>query len=82
MPDVMAAAALPNVGGALCSTLTPTTGVPCSIEAKTEKRQRFYITVKTVRGTCNVGTRRLSDSEFQTVRLAKEKVRQPSTERR
>ena len=38
MPNVMAA--LPNIGGALCSTqkvsLTPTTGVPCSNAAKTQ----------------------------------------------
>jgi len=36
MPNVMAA--LPNVGGALCSTvsLTPTTKVPCSNAAKTQ----------------------------------------------
>jgi len=37
MPNVMAA--LPNIGGALCSTpqslLTPTTRVPCSNAAKT-----------------------------------------------
>ena len=37
MPNVMAA--LPNIGGALCSTqnvwLTPTIGVPCSNAAKT-----------------------------------------------
>ena len=39
MPNVMAA--LPNIGGALCSTprrkvwLTPTTRVPCSNDAKT-----------------------------------------------
>jgi len=32
MPNVMAA--LPNIGGALCSTPTPTTRVPCSNAAK------------------------------------------------
>jgi len=39
MPNVMAA--LPNIGGALCSTpqslLTPIAGVPCSNAAKTQK---------------------------------------------
>jgi len=33
MPNMMAA--LPNIGGALCSTLTPTTRVLCSNAAKT-----------------------------------------------
>ena len=42
MPNVMAA--LPNIGGALCSCnaavwLTPTTRVPCSNAAKTRKRR-------------------------------------------
>ena len=43
MPDVMAA--LPNIGGALCSSrkvwLTPTTGVPCSNAAKTRNPLKF-----------------------------------------
>jgi len=43
MPNVMAA--LPNIGGALCSTaqvwLTPTTRVPCSNAAKTRKPLKF-----------------------------------------
>ena len=44
MPDVMAA--LPNTGGALCSTpqslaLTPTTRVPCSNAAKTRNPLKF-----------------------------------------
>jgi len=43
MPNVMAA--LPNIGGALCSTpqswLTPTTRVPCSNEAKTRNPLKF-----------------------------------------
>ena len=37
MPNVMAA--LPNVGGALCST--PTTRVPCSNAAKTRNPLKF-----------------------------------------
>ena len=43
MPNVMAA--LPNIGGALCSTpqiwLTPTTRVPCSNAAKTRNPLKF-----------------------------------------
>jgi len=43
MPNVMAA--LPNIGGALCSTpqslLTPTTRVPCSNAAKTQNPLKF-----------------------------------------
>ena len=43
MPNVMAA--LPNIGGALCSTpqswLTPTTRVPCSNAAKTPNALKF-----------------------------------------
>jgi len=43
MPNVMAA--LPNIGGALCSTpkvwLTPNTGVPCSSAAKTRNPLKF-----------------------------------------
>jgi len=43
MPNVMAA--LPNTGGALCSTpkvwLTPTTRVPCSNAAKTRNPLKF-----------------------------------------
>jgi len=43
MPNVMAA--LPNMGGALCSTrkvwLTPTTRVPCSNAAKTRNPLKF-----------------------------------------
>jgi len=43
MPNVMAA--LPNIGGALCSTphfwLTPTTRVPCSNAAKTRNQLKF-----------------------------------------
>jgi len=44
MPNVMAA--LPNIGGALCSTtqsfwLTPTTRVPCSNTAKTRNPLKF-----------------------------------------
>jgi len=43
MPNVMAA--LPNIGGALCSTrkvwLTPTTRVPLSNAAKTRNRLKF-----------------------------------------
>ena len=41
MPNVMAA--LPNIGGALCSTLTPTAGVglPRSNAAKTRHRLKF-----------------------------------------
>ena len=43
MPNVMAA--LPDVGGALCSTpqswLTPTTTVPCSNAAKTRNPLKF-----------------------------------------
>jgi len=42
-PNVMVA--LPNIGGALCSTpkvwLTPTTRVPCSKAAKTRKPLKF-----------------------------------------
>ena len=37
-------AALPNIGGALCSTpvwLTPTTRVPCSNAAKTRNPMKF-----------------------------------------
>ena len=43
MPNVMAA--LPNIGGALCSTpqrlLTPTTSVPCSNATKTRNPLKF-----------------------------------------
>jgi len=43
MPDVMVA--LPNIGGAVCSTrkvwLTPTTRVPCSNAAKTLNPVKF-----------------------------------------
>jgi len=43
MPNVMAA--LPNIGGTLCSTLrswlTPNTGVPCSNAAKTQNPLKF-----------------------------------------
>ena len=39
MPNVMAA--IPNIGGALCSTLTPTTRVPCSNAAKTRNPLKF-----------------------------------------
>ena len=42
MPNVMVA--LPNIGGALCSTpqsFTPTTRVPCSNAAKTPNRLKF-----------------------------------------
>jgi len=45
MPNVMAA--LPNIGGAVCSTpqfevwLTPTAGVPCSYAAKTRNPLKF-----------------------------------------
>jgi len=43
MPNVMAA--LPNTGGALCSTpqslLTPTTRVPCSNATKTQNPLKF-----------------------------------------
>ena len=43
MPNVMAA--IPNIGGALCSTpqiwLTPTTRVPCSNAAKTGNPLKF-----------------------------------------
>ena len=43
MPNVMAA--LPNLGGALCSTprswLTPTTTVPCSKAAKKQNPLKF-----------------------------------------
>jgi len=43
MPNVMAA--LPNIGGALCSPpqglLTPTTRVPCSNAAKTRNPLKF-----------------------------------------
>jgi len=43
MPNVMAA--LPNIGGALCSTphvwLTPATRVPCSNAAKTRNPLKF-----------------------------------------
>jgi len=43
MPNVMVA--LPNIGGALCSTpkvwLTPTTRVPCSNAAKTRNQLKF-----------------------------------------
>ena len=46
MPNVMAA--LPNIGGALCSTpqsladgLTPTIRVPCSNAAKTRNQFKF-----------------------------------------
>ena len=39
MPNVMVA--LPNIGGALCSKLTPTTKVPISNAAKTRNPLKF-----------------------------------------
>ena len=49
MPNVMAA--LPNIGGALCSTrkvwLTPNTGVPCSNAAKTRNPFKFAVVPQT-----------------------------------
>jgi len=49
MPNVMVA--LPNIGGALCSTrkvwLTPTAGVPCSNAAKTRNPLKLAVMPQT-----------------------------------